>query len=185
MGNNKRSQSANTREHKRAQFSGPAQSKGRWKLIIPLIAIAAIAVYLALGGAHNERPTTALKLPSQAAGQSGAADVSIPLADVGSSQAKFFDYTLADQTPVRFFVLKAAEGDYRAAFDACEICAHAKKGYYQEGDHLVCRNCGRKFAINQIGKVSSGCHPISLTLKVEGGNLVIKASELEHGRKYF
>jgi uncharacterized membrane protein len=81
--------------------------------------------------------------------------------------------------------VKTSEGDYRAALDACEVCAHAKQGYVQEADDMVCRNCGKKFATAMIGKIHGGCHPIALNMKTDGSQFVINKSELEAGAKYF
>ena len=190
MSDGKESRAGDNRERKRAQFTEADRPKGRWKLIVGLAAVAAVAGYLGIRIKSNDSAATAIKLPAatpgatQASSGGAAADVKIPLAEVGG-RAKFFDYPLPDGTPIRFFTLRLPGGEYRAAFDACEVCAHAKKGYYQEGDQMVCRNCMRTFAIDQIGKVSSGCHPISLTPQVEGSSLVIKAGELEKGRHYF
>jgi uncharacterized membrane protein len=111
-------------------------------------------------------------------------DIRIPLAEL-SSQAKFYDYTLADNRKVRFFALKSSDGVYRAALDACDTCYHAKKGYHQEGDDMVCNNCGLHFHSAQVNEVHGGCNPISLPRAIEGDTLIIKASDLTARRQYF
>ena len=102
-----------------------------------------------------------------------------------STQARFFDYKTGDNSKVKFFVVKSSDGSIRAALDACEVCAHAKQGYFQEGTDMVCRNCTKRFGIDLIGTVSSGCHPIGLKTTADGSELVIRKSELESGRRYF
>ena len=43
---------------------------------------------------------------------------------------------------------------------AVKICYDSGKGYYkQEGDKLVCQNCGNSFTMDQVGEISRGCDP--------------------------
>jgi len=102
-----------------------------------------------------------------------------------SGTAKFFDYKLPDNKPIRFFAIKSSDGAYRAALDACDTCYHAKKGYHQEGDDMICNNCGLHFHSAQINEVHGGCNPVGLPRTIEGNQLVIKASELESRGGYF
>ncbi|MEM3554980.1 MAG: Fe-S-containing protein, partial [Candidatus Micrarchaeaceae archaeon] len=60
-----------------------------------------------------------------------------------------------------------------AAFNACDVCYPARKGYHQEGDVMVCNNCGRRFPTNQINIVRGGCNPAPLERAVDGDTLVI------------
>jgi hypothetical protein len=87
--------------------------------------------------------------------------------------------------PVKFFLLRATDGTVRAAFDACTACNHAKLGYRQEGDVMVCNNCGMAFRSTSVGKTSGGCSPIPLENRQEGATVVIAARDLEAGAKYF
>lgn len=53
-----------------------------------------------------------------------------------------------------------AEGIVRTAFNTCQICYDSGNGYYkQEGDKLVCQNCGNSFAMDQVGETAGGCNP--------------------------
>jgi uncharacterized membrane protein len=174
-----------SRERKKAEFSEPAPQKSKTKLILiaVLVALAGVAVYLVIG-ASNEAPTaTAVATnPSPEAPQSS--DIRISLSDL-SSTAKFFDYKLSDNKPVRFFVIRSSDGVYRAALDACDTCYHAKKGYHQEGDDMICNNCGLHFHSSQINEVHGGCNPVGIPRTIDGNQLVIKASELESRGGYF
>ena len=183
-------ESNDARETKRAQFAEPEKSRSKATLILVavLVAAAALVAYVVLGSS-SDKPTV-ITAPEQnnkpaEPNKAAASELRVPLADVAGGRAKFFDYKLANNQPVRFFVVKSSEGDYRAALDACEVCAHAKQGYRQEGDDMVCNNCGKKFSTALIGKISGGCHPVGLTATAEGDSLVIKRSELESGGKYF
>jgi uncharacterized membrane protein len=170
---------SNSREHKRAQFAdgAPPQSKTKLWLLVLVIALVAVAAFVLFRSRGNQPAATVV-------GNSAAGDIRIPLAEV-SSTAKFYDYTLADNRKLRFFVLKSSDGVYRAALDACDTCYHAKKGYHQEGDDMVCNNCGLHFHSAQVNEVHGGCNPVGLPRQIEGDTLVIKASDLQARQQYF
>ncbi|HEU4597553.1 MAG TPA: DUF2318 domain-containing protein [Pyrinomonadaceae bacterium] len=177
-----------SREEKKAQFTQAAKGGSRLKLAVVVLALAGLAGYLVFagvkGGDDTARPTKAADV--KPAADSRADEVRVPLKELEGGKAVFFEPRLASGKSVRFFVVKAADNTYRAALDACEVCFHAKKGYEQKGSDMICRNCGRDFAIGDIGPHNEdGCHPIALTQKVEGDQLVIKTSELEKGSSYF
>ncbi len=110
--------------------------------------------------------------------------VRLPVADLVGEQASFYTYEAAGKT-IPFFVMRSSDGVIRAAFDACDVCFAAGKGYHQEGDELVCNNCGSRFPSAQINEVKGGCNPSPVDRIVEGGDLIIKAPDLEAGAKYF
>jgi len=183
-------ESNDARETKRAQFAEPEKSRSKATLILVAVLVAAVALvaYVVLGSSDKPTIITAPEQnnkPAEPNKAAAASELRVPLADVAGGRAKFFDYKLANNQQVRFFVVESSAGDYRAALDACEVCAHAKQGYRQEGDDMVCKNCGKKFATALIGKISGGCHPVGLTATADGDSLVIKKSELESGGKYF
>jgi uncharacterized membrane protein len=99
-------------------------------------------------------------------------------------RARHFDHVSGEHT-VRYFIIKSSDGILRAAFDACDVCWPAGKGYYQEGDHMVCRNCGRRFASVLVNEVQGGCNPAPLNRKLEDGKLVIQIKDIQQGKKYF
>ena len=183
--------SASRRETKRAQFAEPAQKKSRMAsiLVIAVLALGAGAAYLILGGVKDRPSPSAVAVagPDVAEGPSPAAagDVAIPISELSGGKAKFFEYKASDNTSVRFFVIKSSDGVYRAALDACDVCYAGKKGYYQDGDDMVCKKCGKRFSSALVNEVTGGCNPISVPRAVEGDKLVIKAAELERRRTYF
>ena len=87
--------------------------------------------------------------------------------------------------PVPFFLVQSADGTIRVALDACDVCFAAKKGYHQEGDEMVCNNCGTHFPSAKIGQVRGGCNPVPLTHQVRDGTIVIKTTDIEAGASYF
>ncbi len=114
--------------------------------------------------------------------QSG--DIRYPVSTFADGKAHHFDYAVNGLT-IRYFVLKSADGIIRAAFDACDVCWPAGKGYYQEGDEMVCRNCGRRFASVLINEVKGGCNPAPLHRTIQGDQLIIKAEDIVQGQTYF
>jgi|GEM_PF-1630226 len=179
---------ASAREEKRARFTqGEAAGGGRLKLTALILVLGVAAAYLVFTNLRGDAggPTRAERVKTTA-GAAGAEDVRVPLKDLEGGKAVFFEPKLASGKPVRFFVVKAADNTYRAALDACEVCFHAKQGYQQKGADMICRNCGRSFAVDDIGPHNEGgCHPIALERTIEGDHLVIKTSELEKGTSYF
>jgi uncharacterized membrane protein len=178
------SQSGQGRERKRAEFSAAPQPKNRSAaaLIILALVAAAVIAYVVMKESADAPAPAAVATGGPGGAQPG--DVRIPLAEL-SDKAKFFDFKTADNSSVRFFAIRSSDGVYRAALNACDTCYHAKKGYHQEGDDMICNNCGLKFPSAKINEAHGGCNPVSLPRTVEGDTLVIKASALESGKQYF
>ncbi|CAH2030390.1 DUF2318 domain-containing protein [Trichlorobacter ammonificans] len=111
--------------------------------------------------------------------------VSIPTAKVNDGKARYFKYSDGGKE-ISFFIVKAADGTFRTAFDACDACFREKKGYEQHGDKMVCKNCNMRFATNRIGPHAvGGCNPSHLPSVTSGGTIVIKADDLQQGARYF
>ena len=108
-------------------------------------------------------------------------EIKIPVND---GQAHYFIYDGKKQT-VKFFVVKSVDGVIRAAFDACDVCYHAKKGYTQAGEYMICNNCGRRFHSDRINIIQGGCNPAPLKRVERDGNLVIKVEDVVKGAMYF
>ena len=79
-----------------------------------------------------------------------------------TSTAKFYPYK-ADGVKMEVIAVKAYDGTIRTALNTCQVCFDSGRGYYtQEGDELVCNNCGNRFRIDKIEKVKYGCNPIPI-----------------------
>lgn len=187
------SRPAINRQQKKAQFSKPAaKSHKKNLLIIGALAMIGLLSYFFGRGLADQPEAPAVTVSASSAGGSpangGAAassDIMIPLSDVAPAQAKYFNYVASDKTAMRFFVIKSSDGVYRAALDACDVCYRHKKGYQQVGDDMVCRKCGQHFSSKLVNEVTGGCNPVALTRTVAGGNLLIKAADLETLKTYF
>jgi uncharacterized membrane protein len=159
--------SKDQRSHKREQFSAERKAGSRRTtcLIVMLVVAAGVVGYVLItgNGAHAKRVA--------------GAEIRIPASEIGST-AKFFEYPTPGNKVVRFFVIKSSDGVYRAAADACDVCYRSKLGYYQDGDDMVCRNCGQRFASRNVNLLTGGCNPSGVPVHLEGDKLVIAAADL-------
>ena len=111
-------------------------------------------------------------------------EVRIPVKKINDGKAHYYKFKNGDST-IKFFVVKSRDGFIRAAFDACDVCVHAKKGYSQDGDFMICNNCGMRFHSSRINVVKGGCNPAPLNRKVVSNTLIIKAEDIVKGTYYF
>jgi uncharacterized membrane protein len=110
--------------------------------------------------------------------------IEIPVAGISDGKAHHFQVKSDDGTMVTFFVLKSADGVLRAAIDSCDVCYRSGLGYYQEGDNMVCKNCGQKFASNKINEIKGGCNPAPLNRTLDGDKLVIQMKDINMNSWY-
>ncbi|MHB8790064.1 MAG: Fe-S-containing protein [Desulfobulbaceae bacterium] len=110
--------------------------------------------------------------------------VTIPLDQVNDGKAHYFSHDVQGKT-IKFFVIRSNDGVIRAAFDACDVCFPEKKGYSQDGDFMICINCGQRFHTSRINVVKGGCNPAPLHRVSQGRNLVIAAADILTGSRYF
>ena len=113
-----------------------------------------------------------------------ADEVRIPLASLDSGKALFLKADVEGKE-IYYFTLRSSDGVYRAAYDTCDVCFRANRGYRQEGDLVVCNNCGQAFPSVKVNEVRGGCNPAPLARTVEGEQLVIKKSDLAAGGPFF
>ena len=120
-----------------------------------------------------------------AAAADPAADIVYPVKDFQNGNARFYSYPAGNGGTIKYFILKSSDGVIRAAFDACDVCFEAGKGYEQKGDFMVCKNCGRRFASVRVNEVQGGCNPAPLTREIRGDKLVIKVNDILEGKHFF
>jgi uncharacterized membrane protein len=117
--------------------------------------------------------------------KSNGSVVTIEATKLAVGKAQFYKFEDGGKE-IAFFVVKAADGSFKAAFDACDSCYRDKKGYEQQGDKMNCKNCNQKFAINRLGpNATGGCNPGYLPHQANGTGISIKTSDLKAGAKYF
>lgn len=142
-----------------------------------VLIVAAAVFYVSKGDSIQTATVAAPSAP-------GSTAVAFPVNLFEDGKARHFEHTDGKFT-IRYFVLKSSDGILRAAFDACDVCWPANKGYYQEGDYMVCRNCGRRFASVRVNEVKGGCNPAPLNRSVENGKLIIQVKDILDGKQYF
>lgn len=98
-----------------------------------------------------------------------------------TNQAQFFNTTLPSGKVVYYFIVKDQNGIYHAAANACQVCFGNRKGFSQEGQDIVCNNCGKRYPLEKIATEKGGCNPgpINPNIEVVKGKLIITQAELE------
>lgn len=98
--------------------------------------------------------------PEEVAGNNK--DLVISVADI-TEDAKFIPYDGLDYK-MEIIAVRASDGTVRTAFNTCQVCFSSGRGYYkQEGDRLVCQNCGNSFGMGDVEVTKGGCNPFPIT----------------------
>jgi uncharacterized membrane protein len=151
---------------------------------LPLIAIIISAVFIAGGVYYAVNSGNSRASYDKSNFSMNSSKVTYPVSLFEDNKARHYVYKGKDVT-IKYFILKSSDGIIRAAFDACDVCWPAGKGYYQDGDVMVCRNCGRRFASVLVNVVKGGCNPAPLKRRIEGDQLVIYMDDILDGKQYF
>jgi len=144
----------------------------------------AILAALGLGFVYSRPPATLSAASPVAVGADGL--VRLPVADFRGTALRRYVVTLGSAT-VRFIAVPLDDpgkpgAAIATAFDACEICG--AKGYYQEGGNVTCLHCGSAIYPPSIGQ-HGGCNPVPLPSRRQGGELLLRASDLAAGAPLF
>ena len=158
----------NPAERRRREWERRRQR--RWML---LAATSCLVVVLGLTADFVYSRVAAAAPPAQTVTATGGT-VHVPVASVADGRLHFFVLD-NDGTEVRFIIIKKPGGGYATALDACAICGPA--GYRQDGQNVVCRNCGSPIYIPTIGQ-SGGCNPIGFDSHIEADQIVFQAAAL-------
>jgi len=82
----------------------------------------------------------------------------------GISEIATFYPAEIDGINLEVLAVKAPDGTIRTAFNTCQVCYTSGKGYYvQDGDVLVCQNCGNRFGMGDVEVTKGGCNPVPIT----------------------
>jgi len=142
----------------------------RWSFAAAILCVL-VVVSLAAEFAYSRAlaaPTPAKALVAQ------DGRVRISLSELTDSSLHFYTADV-NGTVIRFLVIHQTNGNYSVALDACQICGRA--GYRQEGQNVICRNCGATIYIPSIGD-RGGCNPIPVKSNVAGGEVIVDLSAL-------
>jgi uncharacterized membrane protein len=114
-------------------------------------------------------------------------DIVIPVGEI-SEKASFYSANV-DGTEMEVIAVMAPDGSIRTAFNTCQVCYSSGRGYYeQDGDALICQNCGNSFATSQVEVESGGCNPWPIFAEdktVTEETVTIAYSFLEESKEIF
>ncbi|MDA3809474.1 MAG: DUF2318 domain-containing protein [Spirochaetaceae bacterium] len=168
-------------------------------IIVVLVAVLAVLIFNNLGAKENGTRASSISSGQFTNSQASAPKprkavyttitptdglVSLDTSLFDDGQARYFTYDASGKT-VNFFVLKSSDNVLRAAFDACDVCFSAKKGYRQENDLMVCNNCGQQFPSVRINVEQGGCNPAPLERNIVDDKLLLNVSDIESGLRFF
>jgi uncharacterized membrane protein len=160
--------------NRRRQFLKPKRGFLQTSLLaLGVAGFVVIAATVYLLRAESATPGGAPSPPAQVL--SAGDVVRLPVSLFADGRARFYRYTTSIGRDIRFFVVRSSDGVVRAAFDACDVCYRERKGYYQDGDDMVCENCGQRFR----------CNPSPLRRTVDGDQIVLSPADLDIGSAYF
>jgi high-affinity iron transporter len=140
----------------------------RWSFAAAILCVL-VVVSLAAEFAYSRAmaaPTPATMLTAQ------NNEVRIPLSELTDSSLHYYTVNVGSGT-LRFLVIHQSNGNYTVALDACQICGWS--GYRQQGQNVVCRNCGATIYIPSIGE-HGGCNPVPVKSSVQAGEVVVDLS---------
>lgn len=114
-------------------------------------------------------------------------DLIIPISEI-TSKASFYEYEV-NSTKLEVIAIKDSDGTIRTAFNTCQVCYSSGRGYYvQEGDLLVCQNCGNRFEASDLEVSKGGCNPVPIFSEnktVDDTNITISKEFLEQSKDLF
>ena len=142
----------------------------RWSFAAAFLCIAVILMFTA----EFVYARTAAAPPAATRLAAAGGQVEIPVSDLVDSNLHFYTAD-ANGTLLRFLVIRKGNGDYAVALDACQICGWS--GYRQQGQNVICRNCGAAIYVPSIGQ-AGGCNPVAVKARVDAGKISIDLSAL-------
>lgn len=114
-------------------------------------------------------------------------NLAIPLADI-TEDATFYSYD-NDGLDMEVIAMKASDGSIRTAYNTCQVCFGSGRAYYkQEGDNLVCQNCGNQFTADDLEVIRGGCNPVPIGTDdkdVTNSEILIYKTNLDQNKEIF
>lgn len=145
-------------------------------IVLGVVVVLAAAGLIAKGITGGETKSASLE-----------SDLFIPKSEV-TKTASFYPVSI-DKTKMEIIAVKASDGTIRTAFNTCQVCNGSPRAYYkQEGDKLVCQNCGNQFSMDMVEQQRGGCNPIPIledNKKDDGSNIVISKDFIEQNKEIF
>jgi uncharacterized membrane protein len=152
---------------------------------VVLIAMVGIIVVTSMSNNSNDYNDDKIFGPIQSPDDGSETEFSIPLSEIGDT-ARFYSYDV-DGVDVKFFAVKGSDKEVHVAFDACDVCFSAKKGYRHSGNVMLCINCGNQYSINSLGteNTAGGCWPSYLPMRIDDDYIIINEFDLSQKKWMF
>jgi uncharacterized membrane protein len=161
--NKKRKDIYNMKSNQKNKKNSNKTSKKNSNLILGVVAVIVIGIavftFLNSGNDKNDLAEQTKSTAISATDENG--NMVINVADV-TETANFYAYDKLN-TYMEVLAVKASDGTVRTAFNTCQVCYSSGRGYYiQEGDVLVCQNCGNRFKMDEVEVARGGCNPVPI-----------------------
>ncbi|MFA7637584.1 MAG: DUF2318 domain-containing protein [Monoglobales bacterium] len=127
-------------------------------ITISALAVVIIAIILINTGSDNNTEIVGENntVPSK------GSNLVIQISEI-TEKARFYPVEVGG-TKLEVIAVKASDNAIRTSFNTCQVCYSSGRGYYkQEGDVLVCQNCGNRFGMDDVGVTKGGCNPVPIT----------------------
>lgn len=111
-------------------------------------------------------------------------DIVIQEADITKNMS-YINYD-ADGVTVQFLAVRAGD-EVRLAYNTCQSCSPSPYAYFvQNGNKLVCQNCGLTFAAENVGAGGYGCNPAAVpdAVRADGTITIPAASALAVAERF-
>ena len=111
--------------------------------------------------------------------------VRIPLTSVSDGRVHFFS-VMSGGKRVNFLVRTDAESHLHTHLDACYACYRYRRGFFVEGEEIVCDACRYRYSLaKHEWELLGACAPIDLPSIIRGDELLIRARSLRRAERYF
>lgn len=159
-------------------------SKNIKNFVLPLLAVVVIIIVFALSNKKTIVSTTSQKSLSLANYEVNNSFV-IPISELSKDVKVFY----LNNSGVNIEILTAIDknGNPKATLNTCQNCMGSPKAYFiQDGDSVVCQNCGIGHKIETLGTAKRGCNPIPIdSLAIDGKNISFDKNELLNNAELF
>lgn len=126
------------------------------------VIVIGIAAFTFLNSGKNDEIIAEKSKPTAISATDENGDMVIQISDV-TETATFYGYDELD-TYIEVLAVKSSDGTIRTAFNTCQVCYASGRGYYvQQGDVLICQNCGNRFRMSDVEVTRGGCNPVPIS----------------------
>jgi high-affinity iron transporter len=143
-----------------------------------VVATSFLFIFLSTAEFIYAKSSTALS-PTSAVTLVGS-QATLPIADVKDGKLHRYGVHIDDgkggNAEVRFLLFQKPNGDIVSVADACRICGPV--GFYIGDQGITCKMCASPLNAASMGQ-EGGCNPIPLKSTLNGGDLVIQATDLQ------